>query len=387
MNVATAENLAFPDILSEEIMKRRREINAVYYAMSVGEAVSLYDSGEMVIDPAFQRLFRWSDEQKTRLVESILLGIPLPPIFIGTQETGEWEVIDGMQRLSTILQFMGKLPLLDEKGKKQEEKNEWVLTKGATYLPMLEGMTWSRMPRPLQLDFRRARMDVAIIHRGGDTRAKYDLFDRLNSGGTHLSDQELRNCHLINENPDFHKRLDALASRPEFRKCVAVSERYELQAYHMELASRLLIFAELEEEDLRGIGNLGTFITDQMVQMAQTARASPSFLDKFEGAFSDTLDVLSPIGETAFKRYDPKDKKFKGAFSVSAYEAVACGIAHYILWEKARATDFPENLVLEKIKEVWQSEDFQSKVKGTGGTSAASRLLVTIPCGRRIFKP
>ena len=383
MNMAIAENLD-ADRLSKAIEKRRREISTVYYTMSVGEVASLYVNKEMVIDPVFQRLFRWSDEQKTRLVESILLGIPLPPIFVGACLNGEWEVIDGMQRLSTILQFMGKLP--DENGHLPDEEGQLVLTNGASYLPMLEGMTWRKMPRPLQLDFRRARLDVAIIQRGGDAGAKYDLFDRLNTGGMHLSDQELRNCHLINENKPFHKWLEDLACLAEFRECAAVSQRYELQAYHMELASRLLIFAGLEEEELRGIGNLGTFITDRMVTMAREARGDPARLDRLKEVFHETFTVLSPFGESAFKRYDSNKKEFKGAFSVSAYEAVACGIAYYILQKKANSTDFPENIVKEKIKSVWQDENFKSKIKGTGGTNAASRLRVTIPCGRRIFQ-
>ena len=388
MNVATAETLPPLDQLSEEVLNRRREISAVYYTMSVGEVVSLYESGEMVIDPAFQRLFRWTNGQKTRLVESILLGIPLPPIFFSARETGEWEVVDGMQRLSTILQFMGKLP--DETGKLPDKDKQLALTSRAKYLPMLEGMTWGQMPRPLQLDFRRARLDVAIIQRGGDARAKYDLFDRLNTGGIRLSAQELRNCHLVNENPEFHKWLKALASQPEFRECVPVSPQRTRAAYHMELASRLLIFAGLKEEELKGIGNLGPFVTDQMVTMARDAGDNPALLDTLGNAFRDTFAVLAApnIGEFAFKRHDPKDGKFKGAFSVSAFEAVACGIAHYILQGMSPA-DFPEDRILEKIKNMWQDPKFQSKSEVRAGVSvsAASRLPVTIPCGRRIFRP
>ena len=378
MTLAMAETLEISDPLSVAVEKYQHEISTVHYTMSVGEVVSLYENREIVIDPAFQRLFRWTDAQKTRLVESILLGIPLPPIFVGTSKTGEWEVIDGMQRLSTILQFMGKL---------SGQKNELTLTEGANYLTMLGGMTWDRMPKPVRLDFRRARLDVAIIKRSGDARAKYDLFDRLNTGGAPLSEQELRNCHLVKENPAFHQWLEDLASRPEFRECAAVSERRELQAYHMELASRLLIFANLDEGDLRGIGNLGPFVTDQMVTMARATLDNPAHLDKLGSVFGKTFAVLSPFGESAFKRYDPKGRKFKGAFSVSAYEAVACGIAYHISQEGAGPADFPENIVREKIEAVWRDEEFQSKVRGVGGANAASRLPVTIPCGRRVFKP
>ncbi len=77
--------------------------------MSIGELVSLYRQSELVIRPEFQRLFRWGSAQKSRLIESLLLGIPLPSSFVMQREDGVWEVIDGLQRLSTILEFMGEL--------------------------------------------------------------------------------------------------------------------------------------------------------------------------------------------------------------------------------------------------------------------------------------
>ena len=99
--------------LSAEIEARRREIRTDGYAMSIGEWVSLYEKGELDIHPEFQRFYRWSDTQKTNLIESILLGIPLPPIFVSQRSDGVWDVVDGLQRLSTIFQLLGILK--DEK--------------------------------------------------------------------------------------------------------------------------------------------------------------------------------------------------------------------------------------------------------------------------------
>lgn len=96
-------------MLSEEIAKAQRLVRTDAYQMSIGEIVSMYESAEIKIDPDFQRLFRWDIGQKSKLVESLLLGIPLPPIFVFEREDGSWELIDGLQRLSTVLEFMGKL--------------------------------------------------------------------------------------------------------------------------------------------------------------------------------------------------------------------------------------------------------------------------------------
>ena len=88
--------------LQEEIDKMRQEIRADDYSMSIGEWISLYENSEIEIHPEFQRFFRWTTTQKTSLIESILLGIPIPPIFVSQREDGVWDVVDGLQRLSTI---------------------------------------------------------------------------------------------------------------------------------------------------------------------------------------------------------------------------------------------------------------------------------------------
>ena len=93
--------------LQDEINDKVGKIFRDSYQMSIGELINLYKDGEMDIHPEFQRVFRWSDYQKTRLIESIMLNIPIPSIFVNQNEDGVWDIIDGVQRLSTIFQFVG----------------------------------------------------------------------------------------------------------------------------------------------------------------------------------------------------------------------------------------------------------------------------------------
>lgn len=95
--------------LQQEIEKARTEIRTDDYQMSLGEWMSLYEKGELDIHPEFQRFFRWSHRQKSRLIESILLGIPIPQVFVSQRPDGVWDVVDGVQRLSTIFEFAGLL--------------------------------------------------------------------------------------------------------------------------------------------------------------------------------------------------------------------------------------------------------------------------------------
>ena len=122
--------------LSTEIQEARKDIVSDGYDMSLGEVINLYKDGELRIDPAFQRLFSWDISRKTRFIESIFLSIPVPPIFVFQGDDGTWELIDGLQRVSTVLEFTGDLK--DEKGDKKEPST----LNGTKFLPSLVDMRW-----------------------------------------------------------------------------------------------------------------------------------------------------------------------------------------------------------------------------------------------------
>ena len=136
--------------------------------MSIGEIINLYRDRELVIRPAFQRLFRWTPYQKSRLIESILLGIPIPSIFVSQREDGVWEVVDGLQRLSTILEFVGELS--DENGKRRPPS---VLV-GTNYLPHLQDRTFDTGEEPLdtgqRIVFKRSKLDIKIVKEAAERR-------------------------------------------------------------------------------------------------------------------------------------------------------------------------------------------------------------------------
>ena len=363
--------------LEKQVEERRRQIRTDGYAMSVGELASLYSEGEMEIQPRFQRFFRWTVEQKTNLIESVLLGIPLPQIFVSQRNDGIWEVVDGLQRLSALFEFMGNLR--DAKG---EVKPPLHLTE-PKYLPKLKDLSWSSLPQPLKLDFRRAKVNVSIIMRGGDVRAKYDLFERLNTGGSPLSDQEVRNCILVMENEEFYRWLEGLAETPSFRECVAISEKLQKDAYYMELASRLLIFSEVDTVDLKG--DLGPFVTDRKVEMAREHRDDKAKIRRRGHVFESAFRILTGrgLGENVFKRFSVDDDRFKGPFLISPFEVIGCGIAYH-LSRGADANLFQSETVLSKIKDMW-NKNSEFKENARHGHTGSYRLRSTIPLGRNLF--
>ena len=118
--------------LDDEINAKRREIRTDGYPMSIGEWISLYEKDEIDIHPEFQRFFRWTKTQGTKLIESILLGIPIPPIFVSQRRDGVWDVVDGLQRLSTIYQLIGIL-------KDEERRSARPIGSGVDQIPSFLG--------------------------------------------------------------------------------------------------------------------------------------------------------------------------------------------------------------------------------------------------------
>lgn len=98
--------------LENEISGERERISTDRMDISFGELISLYKNQELVISPDYQRLFRWNLGQQTALIESLLLSIPIPPIFVSEDENGIWELVDGLQRVSTFLSFLVNLKKL-----------------------------------------------------------------------------------------------------------------------------------------------------------------------------------------------------------------------------------------------------------------------------------
>ena len=366
--------------LDEEIAAQRAEIRSDGYPMSIGELVSLYRDEELDIHPEFQRFYRWTEEQKTRLIESLLLGIPIPSIFVSQRDDGVWDVIDGLQRLSTILQFIGLLE--DDSGKVIAP----FTLKRTKRLPSLEGKTWNgdssqSIGNANQLIIRRSKIDVKIILRESSELSKYELFQRLNTGGTQLSDQELRNAILTMVNPEVFRWTESLASDNNFQTCIPLSDRMLLERYDLELVTRFVVFRDLEEPKLAAIGDIAEFLTDSMVDFARPERFNVEKQVE-EEAFKIAFAALeASLGENSFRKYDVEKHKHMGGFLISAFEPIALGLGYNYMSYKDSTR---HERIVQLGKELWQNEGFLSR--SGGGVRASTRVPTNIPLGRRLFK-
>lgn len=354
--------------LKSEVDSKRREISSDNLSMSVGELLNLYKDEELDIHPEFQRVFRWSMQQKSRLIESLLLGIPLPPIYVAVNDDGVWEVIDGVQRLSTIFEFMGEL-----KGPESDTSDKVVLKPAlilepTKHLPTLEGMRFQDVDKTLQLEFKRTRLDVKILEREGSASGKFDLFERLNTYGAVLSPQELRNCILVSINSGFYRELKLLAEDRRFRDCTLLSDMQLSERYDMDLALRFMALRDIDPKD---IGDVHEFLRERMEQLATSKKFKLSEETKL---FKEVFKFIDEsVDGNAFRPWNISLKAFRGAFSLGAFEGLALSIGRH--WAEIRKVRGEFDL-LRVIKRLWATEEYK---KSFSGLRARERMVRVTP--------
>jgi hypothetical protein len=365
--------------LEQQLGDARRTISSDGYPMSIGELTNLYRDGELKIRPEFQRLFRWSDTQKSRLIESLLLGIPLPSIFVAQTETGKWELVDGLQRVSTILELQGELMLKDG------AKLPPLVLLGTRYLPALEGKTWDNNSDPAKslsdaqrLDIKRSKIDIKIIKRDSSPATKFDLFQRLNSYGSTLTSQETRSALLVAVSPEFFSWIEELASYPNFVSSTSLNERLLEERFDLELVVRFLILHNKPKDrlTLTALRDFSQVLDDESVAMATEFPAHTNELGK---TFRATFDfIANQGGEKVFRRWDEARSEFKGSFLGTAFEVFALGIGFHIANQTACRQD-----LIEVVKEFWRRPDMQGGY--ATGRSTERRLVQFVPEGRELM--
>ncbi|QFU86087.1 hypothetical protein YIM_04325 [Amycolatopsis sp. YIM 10] len=227
-----------------------------------------------------------------------------------------------------------------------------------------------------RLDFKRARIDVKIIKRESDKRAKYDLFQRLNSYGTKATEQELRNCLLVSISKLHYKWIEELSNDPIFLGVLDLPERLLEEQYHMELALRFIIFRQVNEAQLSKIGNIGEYLDAEIVSLTEFNKKKR---DEESRILRNTFALMDEAGgPTLLRRWNPQRERMEGPFALTAFETMALGIGYYDASKRITAP-----ILRKKRSELWQKEGFKSGF--SFGLRADQRMRKTIPAGRRLF--
>lgn len=195
---------------------------------SLRQIVDLIETRDIDLTPNFQRNFVWDRTRQSQLIESILLGLPLPSIYLSQYDDGILTIVDGLQRINTIYRFM---------------RDELTLT-NLEYLKECNGLTYSKLITvlsPLRVRrFGQTQISCFVIDWRSPSQLKYDLFRRLNTGGKPLNKQEIRNCLSRNE---VREALISMVSSDAFAKATAGSIS-DLRLEAQEAALKFLYFHE-----------------------------------------------------------------------------------------------------------------------------------------------
>ena len=286
------------------------DIDVVTKSMTVDLLLSRARSQMIDLQPDFQRRWGvWDEKRQSRLIESLLLRIPLPVIYAAENEDEKWEIVDGIQRLSTIARFIDPASI---------GEGELKLT-GLEYLDAYNGATFSELSPRLQLRLRETELVIHLIRKGTPAEVKFNIFARINTGGVALSSQELR--HAITPGP-ARKILEEWSSLPAFIEATDGSVR-SIRMDDRELVLRFIAFFMLGLDEYRQAEMDGFLIR----AMKSLNSKEASEVSRIKDSFEKSMRVSSAVfGNDAFrKRYSWDSARLP--INKALFEAVSVNIA------------------------------------------------------------
>ena len=300
----------------------------------------MYRDKEIIISPEYQRAFRWDEQRQSDFIESILLGIPFPSIFVATNPDGKWELIDGLQRVSTVLSFFNELK--DDEGNSYP-KNGLKLVEGSM-LKGLKDITIDTLPLEYKLQIKRTPCRVEIILKESEFKMRYELFKRLNTGGEGLSRQEIRNCIFRGLDSRYSEFIAELSKNNIFRDIVNISVSNEEKMYYEELVLRYLT---LKNKGTRySQANIQDYMDDYLE--SQCTEFDEVQMETDRVMFSNIMKILEELkDENIFKL----GKRY---FTTSMYDAIMLSLSDSTVdLENVNINKLGEKIVILKESEAF----------------------------------
>jgi len=277
---------------------------------AIGDLYTRYKDGRLRVQPEFQRYYVFDDAKASRLVESVLMGVPIPVVYLAEEDDYSQSVIDGQQRLTALFRFLDGAFRLG----------------GLNVFSELGGLQFAALQQDLKNRFREGSLRCIIIKRESDPDIRFEIFERLNTGSVNLNPMELRNCIYRGR---YNALLKALAEDADYLK-VWGRKAPDKRMRDREAIVRFFALCH----------NLPTyqppmkrFLNREMEQYRELTEQTASEMGQlFRKCVQCTLTVF---GEHAFKRYypgtpdDPNGRWEPKRMNMALYDAVMVGFAPY----------------------------------------------------------
>lgn len=314
------DELEFDIPLEEEVEEADVQAgrNRIFTDQGDPEIESLYNKwkrGKLVIQPDFQRQFVWDSKKSSRLIESALLDIPLPVVYISQEKDGNEYVIDGQQRLTSFFSFIdGKFP----------DGADFRLS-GIKVFAEYNRKRFSELSEEDQDKVRYCKIRTITFRKESDPNLKFEIFERLNTGSVSLNDQELRNCIYRGT---YNQLLKKLATDSEFISLMGITKP-DKRMKDVELVLRFSAF--FHQTYLNYKPPMRSFLNREMEKYQFISDSDSAEL---EAAFKNCVHVVkSVLGPNAFKRYykgsetDPNGHWEPKKFNASLYDILMYSFA------------------------------------------------------------
>ena len=304
--------------------------------ISLEELKNDVDANDVITDPDYQRKYIYDEKRASCLIESILIGIPIPVIYLAEEEDSVRSVIDGQQRINSFVRYL---------------KNEYALT-GLKRLPALNGLYFRQLDKGIQRSLKRKTLSTVCIEKDSQG-LKYEIFSRLNLGAVKLRDQEVRNCIYRGRFNDMLKEIaNTNAYLPDL-----FHDRNDRYSYE----ERILRFFALRPMELKG-----TFKLMMNSFMEVHANDDEEVLKKYKNQYNSLIELIKVVlGEGAFFSDSDQRKKFNGA----VYDSIMIPFSLFPKKEIMKHAD-EIRLAIQKLKS--ENKDYQEWV--FAGTNAAKRI-------------
>jgi len=305
------------------------------------------------LDPDFQRRERWTTEKQSGLIESFLLNVPVPPIYLAEDEYGQYSVVDGKQRLTAIRAFMtGNLVL-----RALEKFTE------------LENRSFATLPEPLQNALNiRPYVRVVTLLKQSDPTLKFEVFTRLNRGGEPMLPQELRKVAYRGSLSDL---VFELSEAPFLREQLKITSDESPAFKNMDDAEYVLRYFALRSHWQTFSGSLRGELDGYMVK---NQHANPARIKTLRGDFLRPLSACQKIwGTHAFKRHTGTD--WRSQFLAGMYDAEMLAVSELADSELGK-TFTKSTSAVERTATLFEDSDFEKSVRQGTNTPSFVRNRV-----------
>ena len=296
---------------------------------TVHDALRRIDAGRYIMDPDFQRDFIWDDKKQSRLIESVLLRIPLPVFYLAEDDKGRLIVVDGLQRLSTFRRFAKNELKLQLKDRPELNKKKFV-----------------DLSPKLQNRIEDCTLILYIIDAKVPERARLDIFERVN-GGVPLTRQQMRNCLYVGEATRFLKNE---AQTELFRNATGGSLSTSTMR-DREFVNRFCAFQLLDLDDYR---DMDEFLAKCLKEMNRNPDCLPTLRVQFKNTLESNYKLF---GRQAFRRHQ-KGSASRNVLNASLWDVMSTGLSKY----DPRLVEAHAGAVQDVFYHLMENEDFEDSI-------------------------